>query len=134
MSPLNRLSSWMYSLLVSNFKSRVSSSMYSSSFLVTGFPFMSIDTFNPAKMSNIIGYYLILLSFKYNNTTLPKVKLLLPSPVIGRMIIFPFMLYMPSSTNESSKKPLRLNEWLSILDLYIYHKSRYNVVTLEFFF
>lgn len=49
LSPLKRLSKWMYSLEVLNFKSKVSNSMYSSPFRVTGLPFMSIDTFKSAK-------------------------------------------------------------------------------------
>lgn len=51
LSPLNRLSSWMYSLDVLNFKSNESNSMYSSPLIVTRLPFMSIDTFNPAEIS-----------------------------------------------------------------------------------
>lgn len=65
-SPLKRLSSWMYSLDVLNFKSNDSNSMYSSPFLVTGLPFMSIDAFNPAKISS--RYSELVLVFKCLNT------------------------------------------------------------------
>jgi len=69
LSPLKRLSSWMYSLDVLNFKSNDSNSMYSSPFLVTGLPFMSIDTFNPAKMSSRYSEEVYWFkTFKYNLT------------------------------------------------------------------
>lgn len=51
LSPLKRLSSWMYNLDVLNFNSKDSNSMYSSPFLVTGLPLISIDTFSPAEIS-----------------------------------------------------------------------------------
>lgn len=53
LSPLKRLSNWMYSLEVLNFKSKCSSSIYSSPFRVTGLPFMSIDTFKSATNSKL---------------------------------------------------------------------------------
>jgi len=66
LSPLKRLSSWIYSLDVLNFKTNDSNSMYSSPFLVTGLPFTSIDTFNPAKISNQYNQKFSFNTFKYN--------------------------------------------------------------------